>query len=44
MEVTTLPPEFVVRTTQAALKEKKKLQKHFGRFDIVFYLICTLSR
>src|ERR1051326_2367005 len=25
-----------------ALEEKKKLQKHFGRFDVLFFLICTL--
>lgn len=29
-------------TTAAALEEKAKLQKHFGRFDMVFFLICTL--
>jgi amino acid transporter len=30
------------RTTAAALQEKKKLQKHVGRFDLLFFLICTL--
>ena len=35
------PDELVEHTTQAALEEKAKLQKHFGRFDI-FFLICTL--
>ena len=34
--------EFVEHTTAAALEEKAKLQKHFGRFDILFFLICTL--
>jgi len=29
-------------TTAAALVEKKKLRKHFGRFDIFFFLICTI--
>lgn len=29
-------------TTADALAEKKKLQKHFARFDILFFLICTL--
>jgi glutamate:GABA antiporter len=29
-------------TTADALEEKKKLQKHFARFDILFFLICTL--
>ena len=32
----------VERTTSAALEEKGKLQKHFGRFDMFFFLICTL--
>ena len=34
--------EFVEQTTAAALAEKAKLQKHFGRFDMFFYLICTI--
>jgi amino acid transporter len=34
--------ELVEHTTQAALEEKAKLQKHFGRFDIFFFLLCTL--
>src|SRR2546423_1774892 len=25
-----------------AAEEKRKLQKHFGRFDLFFFLICTL--
>ncbi len=29
-------------TTAAALEEKKKLRKHFGRFDIFFFLLCTI--
>ena len=29
-------------TTADALQEKKKLRKHFARFDILFFLICTL--
>ncbi len=33
---------YVERTTTAALAEKAKLQKHFGRFDMFFYLICTI--
>ena len=28
--------------TRAEVEEKAKLQKHFGRFDILFFLICTL--
>jgi amino acid transporter len=36
------PDEFVEHTTQAAVEEKAKLQKHFSRFDIFFFLICTL--
>ena len=34
--------ELVEHSTEAALEEKAKLQKHFGRFDIFFFLICTL--
>jgi amino acid transporter len=34
--------EFVEHTTVAALEEKAKLKKHFGRFDMLFFLICTL--
>jgi amino acid transporter len=34
--------EFVDRSTEAAVEEKAKLQKHFSRFDIFFFLICTL--
>jgi glutamate:GABA antiporter len=29
-------------TTRAMLEEKQKLQRHFGRTDIFFFLICTL--
>jgi amino acid transporter len=29
-------------TTAAAVEEKAKLQKHFGRFDMLFFLLCTL--
>ena len=29
-------------TTRAAREERGKLQSHFGRRDILFYLICTL--
>ncbi len=32
----------VTRTTSAAVEEKAKLQKHFGRFDMFFFLVCTL--
>jgi amino acid transporter len=28
--------------TLASEEEKSKLQKHFGRFDMLFFLICTL--
>ena len=28
--------------TRAAGEEKSKLRKHFGRFDMLFFLICTL--
>ena len=42
MASTARSDELVDRTTKAALEEKAKLQKHFGRFDIFFFLICTL--
>src|ERR1700756_26574 len=29
-------------TTAAAATESAKLQRHFGRFDILFFLICTI--
>ncbi len=32
----------VEHSTAAALEEKAKLKKHFGRFDIFFFLICTI--
>jgi amino acid transporter len=35
-------PDLVDLTTTDALAEKKKLRKHFARFDILFFLICTL--
>ena len=34
--------ELVEHTTAAAVAEKAKLVKHFNRFDILFFLICTL--
>src|ERR1039457_4860004 len=34
--------DLVDLTTTDALQEKKKLRKHFARFDILFFLICTL--
>ncbi len=42
MEAGAVPSEFVDVTTEAALEEKAKLKKHFGRFDILFFLICTI--
>src|ERR1700735_2345070 len=32
----------LIETTAAAAKESAKLQRHFGRFDILFFLICTI--
>lgn len=29
-------------TTATALREKSKLQRHLRRFDVFFYLICTV--
>ena len=40
--ITTNPDEFIDHTTAMALEEKAKLQKHFTRFDIYFFLICTI--
>jgi glutamate:GABA antiporter len=34
--------EDVIVETRAAHDEKSKLKKHFGRFDMLFFLICTL--
>ena len=34
--------QFVEQTTSASVEEKAKLQKHFSRFDIYFFLICTI--
>lgn len=31
-----------IEATPDALEEKRKLQKQFGRFDILFFLICAL--
>ena len=31
-----------METTAAAATESAKLQRHFGRFDILFFLICTI--
>src|SRR6202790_564265 len=28
--------------TTAAAAERRKLQRHFGRFDILFFLVCTI--
>jgi len=38
----TASEEFIDHTTAAAMAEKAKLQKHFSRFDIYFFLICTI--
>jgi glutamate:GABA antiporter len=39
---TTADEQLIEHTTAAALEEKAKLRKHFGRFDMFFFLICTL--
>ena len=39
MATTGAPVDY---TTAAAAEEKAKLQKHFSRFDIYFFLICTI--
>ena len=42
MSAITSPAEFVDHTTAMALEERAKLKKHFTRFDIYFFLICTI--
>src|ERR1700675_4212651 len=42
MAVAAVPADLFDVTTTFALEEKKKLRKHFARFDILFFLICTL--
>ncbi|WP_088285592.1 APC family permease [Kineosporia sp. A_224] len=42
MTAAALPPDVIETTTTAALEEKAKLKRHFGRFDIFFFLICTI--
>jgi glutamate:GABA antiporter len=37
-----LQSQLVVETTASALREKSKLRRHFRRFDMLFYLICTV--
>ena len=32
----------LLETTAAAATERAKLQRHFGRYDILFFLICTI--
>ena len=42
MAVIPAPSDLLDTTTADAIAEKKKLRKHFARFDILFFLICTL--
>jgi amino acid transporter len=42
MTAAALPFDLIETTTSAALQEKAKLKKHFGRFDIFFFLVCTI--
>lgn len=42
MAAISMPADMLDLTTTAAVEEKKKLRKHFARFDILFFLICTL--
>ncbi len=42
MATAAAPGDLLDVTTADALREKKKLRKHFARFDILFFLICTL--
>jgi glutamate:GABA antiporter len=42
MAMAAVERDLLDTTTTDALEEKKKLRKHFARFDILFFLICTL--
>jgi glutamate:GABA antiporter len=42
MATAAVPGDLLDVTTTDALQEKAKLRKHFARFDILFFLICTL--
>src|SRR5215813_980882 len=42
MEARQASGDLIDYTTAAALAEKKKLRKSFRRFDIFFFLLCTL--
>jgi|HubBroStandDraft_5_1064220.scaffolds.fasta_scaffold10989_4 amino acid transporter len=42
MAAVAVPGDLLDVTTTDALQEKKKLRKHFARFDILFFLVCTL--
>ena len=42
MEVMQASPDLIDRTTTAAVAEKQKLRRSFRRFDIFFFLLCTL--
>ncbi|HLH67078.1 MAG TPA: APC family permease [Solirubrobacteraceae bacterium] len=39
MTATSAPVEIV---TEAAVEETRKLRRHFGRFDVLFFLVCTI--
>jgi len=42
MAAMDVPSDLFDITTADALSEKTKLRKHFARFDILFFLICTI--
>jgi glutamate:GABA antiporter len=42
MAVIPAPSDLLDTTTADAIAEKKKLRKHFARFDILFFLLCTI--
>ena len=37
-----LPPSDAFETGAAAAQERSKLKKHFGRLDVLFFLVCTV--
>ena len=42
MAYATTTPDLETGVSAEAIEEKSKLQKHFGRKDIFFFLVCTL--
>jgi hypothetical protein len=41
-QINAAQPQPAFEATATALREKSKLRRHFRRFDMFFYLICTV--